>query len=136
VVIGAFRQGLVVDTNSSPNSRTGEKRAESEQVEMECPAIFPEAMFTRVQCSLKAANPKTERSRAVTGPILLTEIARCELCESAMTLRTGTSSTGRTKEPVSGAREGDPRSRRAEPEGRTGRTQGETRHRPGSDPAS
>lgn len=77
------------------NSRTGEKRAESEQVEMECPAIIPETMFARVQRSLKAANPKTERSRAVTGPILLTEIARCELCESAVTLRTGTSSTGR-----------------------------------------
>lgn len=77
------------------NSRTGEKRAESEQVEMECPEIIPEAMFARVQRSLKSANPKTERSRAVTGPILLTEIARCELCDSAMTLRTGTSSTGR-----------------------------------------
>lgn len=52
-------------------------------------------MFARVQCSLKAANPKTKRSLAVTGPILLTEIARCELCASAMTLLTGTLSTGR-----------------------------------------
>ncbi len=49
------------------NSRTGEKRAESEQVEMEFPAIIPETMFARVQRSLKVANPKTERSRAVTG---------------------------------------------------------------------
>lgn len=60
---------------------------------MECPAIIPETMFARVQRSLKAPNPKTGRSRAVTGPIL--EIARCEVCESAMTLRTETSSAGR-----------------------------------------
>lgn len=59
-----------------------------------CPAIITEAIFASVQRSLKAANPKTEGSRVVTGRILLTEIACCDLCESAMTLRTGMSSIG------------------------------------------
>jgi hypothetical protein len=55
-----------------------------------CPA------FEAVQQVLKKLNPRIEAPRAVTGPILLTGLAFCSLCDGAMTLRTGTSKSGKT----------------------------------------
>ena len=45
---------------------------------------------------LKKRNPRIEAPRAITGPILLTGLAFCSLCNGAMTLRTGTSKSGNT----------------------------------------
>lgn len=52
-------------------------------------------MFERVQSLLKQRNPRVNPPRVVTGPILLTGLAYCATCAGAMTLRTGTSHTGK-----------------------------------------
>ena len=52
-------------------------------------------MFGEVQSLLKARSPKVTPPRTVSGPILLTGLAVCATCEGGMTLRTGTSKTGR-----------------------------------------
>lgn len=43
---------------------------------------------------LRARSPRVVSPRVTTGPILLTGLAICATCSGAMTLRTGTSSTG------------------------------------------
>ncbi|MDE2200341.1 MAG: zinc ribbon domain-containing protein [Rhodospirillales bacterium] len=45
--------------------------------------------FDEVQASLAARNPKRTPPRVVSGPTLLTGIARCATCGSGMTIRTG-----------------------------------------------
>ena len=52
-------------------------------------------IFERVQSPLKARNPRMNPPRVVSGPILLTGLAYCATCSGAMTLRTGTSKTGK-----------------------------------------
>ena len=61
----------------------------------EVPAIIEPHLFERVQSLLKARNPRITAPRVVTGPVLLTGLAVCATCHGAMTLRTGTSKTGR-----------------------------------------
>jgi hypothetical protein len=50
--------------------------------------------FDRVQALLKSRNPRVNPPRAVTGPILLTGLAKCASCGGSMTLRLGTSRSG------------------------------------------
>ena len=76
-------------------ARTGKHKPESEYVTAEVPAIIEPQMFERVQQQLKARNPKVTPPRVTTGPILLTGLATCASCAGGMTLRTGTSRSGR-----------------------------------------
>ena len=77
------------------SARTGEHKPASEIVEIATPAIVEQDLFDRVQARLVANNPKVTAPRVVTGPILLTGLAKCAHCGGGMTQRTGTSSTGR-----------------------------------------
>jgi DNA invertase Pin-like site-specific DNA recombinase len=77
------------------SSKTHKEKPVSEQITIEVPAIIDRVEFEHVQQALVARNPKNTAPRVVTGPILLTGLAVCATCGSAMTLRTGTSSTGR-----------------------------------------
>jgi hypothetical protein len=76
-------------------ARSGRRKAESEQVFAAVPAIIEPQVFEQVQSQLKARNPRITAPRVVTGPILLTGLAVCATCRGAMTLRTGTSKTGK-----------------------------------------
>ena len=75
--------------------RTKCKKDESEQVAIEVPAIITPEAFEQVQKLLKQRDPRVTPPRVVTGPILLTGLAFCATCGGAMTLRTGTSKTGK-----------------------------------------
>jgi Recombinase zinc beta ribbon domain len=48
-----------------------------------------------VQALLRQRNPRVTPPRVVSGPILLTGLANCATCSGAMTLRTGTSKSGK-----------------------------------------
>jgi DNA invertase Pin-like site-specific DNA recombinase len=76
-------------------ARTKRRKPESEYVSAEVPPVIDPAVFERVQDLLKARNPKVTPPRVVTGPILLTGLATCASCSGGMTLRTGTSKSGR-----------------------------------------
>lgn len=75
--------------------RTGRRKAEAEQVTADVPGIIEPGVFDRVQKLLKERNPRVTPPRVVSGPILLTGLAFCASCNGAMTLRTGTSKTGK-----------------------------------------
>ena len=77
------------------DSRTRTRKADTEHVLSDAPAIVDAAIFERVQGLLKERNPRITPPRVVTGPILLTGLATCATCGGAMTLRTGTSRTGK-----------------------------------------
>ena len=76
------------------NNRTGQRNPENEVIYCDAPAIVEQATFDRVQCLLKARNPRVVAPRVITGPILLTGLAVCATCGGGMTLRTGTSHRG------------------------------------------
>jgi DNA invertase Pin-like site-specific DNA recombinase len=75
--------------------KTNRRKAEAEYVFADVPAIISSPVFARVQALLKERNPRVTPPRVVTGPILLTGLAICASCLSSMTLRTGTSRSGR-----------------------------------------
>ena len=77
------------------DSRTRRRKADAEHIFADAPAIIPPAHFEQVQQLLKDRNPRVAPPRSVTGPILLTGLAFCSLCEGAMSLRTGTSKSGK-----------------------------------------
>ena len=76
-------------------ARSRRRKSEAEHVFAEVPAIIEPHIFEQVQSLLKARNPRVTPPRIVTGPILLTGLAVCATCDGAMTLRTGTSKTGK-----------------------------------------
>jgi site-specific DNA recombinase len=76
-------------------AKTGRVKPESEIIEIGVPAIIDRAVFDKVQTSLAARDPRVMAPRVVTGPILLTGLAHCATCGGAMTLRTGTSKSGK-----------------------------------------
>ncbi|WP_244594539.1 recombinase zinc beta ribbon domain-containing protein [Methylosinus sporium] len=76
-------------------AKTGRAKAESEVIEIAVPPIIETAVFDKAQASLKARDPRVLPPRVVTGPILLTGLAVCATCGGAMTLRTGTSKSGK-----------------------------------------
>ena len=76
------------------SSRTRQRKPEDEVVKVAVPAIVEPHMFEQTQAQLHARSPRVVAPRLTTGPILLTGIAVCASCIGAMTLRTGTSSTG------------------------------------------
>ena len=77
------------------DSRTRRRKADAEQIFSDAPAIIAPEHFANVQALLKARNPRIAAPRSVTGPTLLTGLAFCSLCNGAMTLRTGTSKSGK-----------------------------------------
>jgi len=77
------------------SSKTGERKAETEVVEIPVPAIIERDAFEQVSSQLHARSPKGQPPRVTTGPILLTGLAVCATCRGGMTLRTGTSKSGR-----------------------------------------
>ncbi len=76
-------------------ARSGRKKAEAEHVTAEAPGIIEPMIFDQAQKLLKEPNPRVTPPRVVTGPILLTGLVFCASCDGAMTLRTGTSKTGK-----------------------------------------
>ncbi|MBX9821419.1 MAG: recombinase family protein [Afipia birgiae] len=77
------------------SSKTGKRKAETEVIISKVPAIVDRPTFDQVQRQLHARSPKVIAPRVTTGPILLTGIAVCASCKGGMTLRTGTSKTGK-----------------------------------------
>jgi site-specific DNA recombinase len=77
------------------NAKTGREKPITEVIAVEVPPIIERETFDEVRRSLKARNPRSMPPRVTTGPILLTGLAYCASCSCAMTLRTGTSKTGR-----------------------------------------
>ncbi len=71
--------------------KTGERKPETEVVEMAVPPIIDTAEFETVQTLLKERSPAMAAPRVVSGPTLLTGICFCAACGGAMTLRTGKS---------------------------------------------
>ena len=78
-------------------AKTGRAKAENEVIEVAVPAIIERQVFDKVQTSLAARDPRVLPPRVVTGPILLTGLAHCATCGGAMTLRTGTSKSGKVR---------------------------------------
>jgi site-specific DNA recombinase len=76
-------------------AKTGRSKPANEIIEVAVPAIIEQPAFDRAQRSLKARDPRVLPPRVVTGPILLTGLAHCATCGGAMTLRTGTSKSGK-----------------------------------------
>jgi site-specific DNA recombinase len=76
------------------SSRTGKRKSDDEVVKIAVPAIVERHLFEQIQAQLHARSPRVVAPRLTTGPILLTGLAVCASCTGAMTLRTGTSSTG------------------------------------------
>ncbi|WP_375454844.1 recombinase family protein [uncultured Methylobacterium sp.] len=76
-------------------SKTLIEKPKAEHITIDVPAIIDRTEFDAVAATLKAHNPRTTPARVVTGPILLTGLATCATCEGAMTMRTGTSKSGR-----------------------------------------
>ncbi|MEP3669313.1 MAG: recombinase family protein, partial [Roseibium sp.] len=76
------------------NSKTQKENPVSEHIVVAVPPIIERDEFETVQSMLKARNPKVTPPRVVTGPILLTGLAKCATCGGGMTLRTGTSKNG------------------------------------------
>ena len=77
------------------DSRTQRAKPAAEHVTMETPAIISADEFEAVGATLRSRNPRVTPPRVVTGPILLTGLATCATCGGGMTLRTGTSKSGR-----------------------------------------
>ena len=76
------------------SSRTRQRKPEDEIVKIAVPGIIDPHTFEQTQRQLHARSPRVVAPRFTTGPILLTGLAVCATCGGAMTLRTGTSSTG------------------------------------------
>ena len=73
------------------DSKSGQAKPAAELIEVSVPRIIDADRFAQVQRLLSERNPKSLPPRVVTGPILLTGLARCARCDGAMTLRTGKS---------------------------------------------
>jgi site-specific DNA recombinase len=80
---------------NTTDSKTRIRKSETEHVTAEAPIIVDPPNFEHVQSLLKLRNPRVNPPRVISGPILLTGLAYCATCSGAMTLRTGTSRTGK-----------------------------------------
>ncbi len=66
-----------------------EFREEKEPALLKIPPTISRAMFEDTQLLLQRRDPKMGAAKQVSSPLLLSQIARCEECGAAMTLRTG-----------------------------------------------
>lgn len=77
------------------NAKTQALKPDAELIRIEVPAIVTREEFDAVQDTMKINAPANTPPRIVTGPILLTGLTTCASCGGAMTLRTGTSKSGK-----------------------------------------
>ncbi|POR40195.1 recombinase family protein [Methylobacterium sp. V23] len=77
------------------DSKTLCEKPKAEQITIPVLAIIDRAAFDAVAATLQARDPRVTAPRVVTGPILLTGLATCATCGGPMTLRTGTSRSGK-----------------------------------------
>ena len=73
------------------DSKTGKRKPKDEWVEVAVPAIVDPEVFEQVRALLESRRPENTPPRVVTGPTLLTGLAKCASCGGGMTLRTGKS---------------------------------------------
>jgi site-specific DNA recombinase len=73
------------------SAQTGAVRPDDLVKRIACPPIVDREIWDAVHESMRARNPKAAPPRTVSGPTLLTGLARCSICKSRMTLRTGKS---------------------------------------------
>jgi site-specific DNA recombinase len=73
------------------NSRAQKARPKEEWVAVQVPAIISAEEFSRVQALLHIRRPGVTAPRITTSEVLLTGLARCESCGSALMLITGKS---------------------------------------------
>jgi site-specific DNA recombinase len=73
------------------NASTRQPKPHQEWIGVAVPAIVSPEDHERVRSSLSARSPKRVAPRIVGNPTLLTGLARCGICGSGMTLRTGKS---------------------------------------------
>ena len=75
------------------DSRSGERRPREQWVPVQVPPVIDEQTFLTVQARMAERNPRQTPARIVSGPTLLTGIARCGCtgCQGALTIRTGKS---------------------------------------------
>jgi site-specific DNA recombinase len=81
--------------NEFARKSDGERKAQSEIVEYEIPAIIDQATFDAVQALLVSRHPRSRGPRLSAAPSLLGGLVRCD-CEQScsLTTATGTSRTG------------------------------------------
>jgi DNA invertase Pin-like site-specific DNA recombinase len=77
------------------DAKTGREKPVTEIIAVAVAPIIERRAFDEVHRTLVGRNPRTTPPRVTTGPILLTGLAHCASCGSAMTIRSGTSKTGR-----------------------------------------
>ncbi|MDF1608272.1 recombinase family protein [Hoeflea sp. YIM 152468] len=77
------------------DSKTFKDKPVTEHIMVPVPAIIERSEFDNVQQTLRQRNPRVTPPRVTTGPILLTGLAICATCGGGMTLRTGTSRSGK-----------------------------------------
>jgi DNA invertase Pin-like site-specific DNA recombinase len=73
------------------DSRSRKVKERAEWVPVQVPAIIDQATHAEVRAALAKRNPRKTPPRIVSGPTLLTGLARCASCGGGMTLRTGKS---------------------------------------------
>ena len=73
------------------DSKTKQIKPEEEWITVKVPTIIAEADFAEVQALLHSRNPRRMPPRVVSGPTLLTGLAKCATCGGGMTIRTGKS---------------------------------------------
>jgi len=99
--IGYIHRILTSETNAGTHwfnkkdSKTGRKKPRSEWITMACPAIISQEKFDAVQAQLSSRQPSKVAPRLLSSPTLLSGIAKCSDCGSAMMLRTGTGKMGK-----------------------------------------
>jgi site-specific DNA recombinase len=71
------------------DSRTRKPKPREEWIEVPVPPVVDDTMFAAAQDQLKARNPKMNPPRRTTNPVLLSGVAHCGHCGSAMRMRTG-----------------------------------------------
>jgi len=71
------------------DNKTRRLKPDSEHIAVVCPRIIADSAFARVQELLTDRNPRKTPPRVVNTPTLLTGLARCGCCSSAMVKGTG-----------------------------------------------
>ncbi|MSO72002.1 MAG: hypothetical protein EXQ84_00115 [Rhodospirillaceae bacterium] len=88
------------------DSKTRQRKPESERVPMPCPGIVDQAIFDAAQGLLERRNIRKTAGRSVNNPILLSGMVKCAHCRGIMSLRTGKSGKCRYYACLKQAKEG------------------------------
>ena len=82
---------ILADTTYKGDFCYNKNGAESDRVHVCVPEIVTASTFDAVQKALRDRNPRQQPPRTVTGPVLLSGLARCSDCGSSMVKTTGKS---------------------------------------------